>query len=933
MKPVFITKILLYISLFIFTVVNSSSQNKTIMPPTPTVSALAKFIDQPVSYCTGVPEIKIPLWTINLKNFSTSIDLNYHSGGVKVEEEASFVGLGWSLIAGGVITRSVRDIPDDYNKGEVISSDKDVLYGGYPEDEHPRVGRFWTGKYETLRDFDFFSSNGSYILSTLQSIKSNYNASPGCLHGNNDIEPDIFYFSFGKKSGKFVFDVDGLTQRATLIPYQDVVVNHKLSSTGEIASFTIKDNDGTEYLFDKVERLIRTTGSQSNEMWRYPIGSEPPSPQSEYFSKHVFKTEYNSSWYLSQIKTVLGEVITISYADESMWQYDRPGAGSITGIYISGAPYNVFNVEDGASNESTTKKRITKIETDKEVVNFISSHSREDVYLTGYALSEIQIINKATNTKIKSFNLGYSYFQSPTSETFAGITPFIFPIPTAHVPSYYKRLRLDSITPVGQNNEKVPPFVFSYDLTTLPHRFSYQQDLWGYFNGASGNTNLFPTLYVYPLYSGSDRFRVYPTCNTYPGTDNYTLPGGNRLPNSNVMKAGTLTRITYPTGGCTEFTFEPHTFVYDNCTYTGGGLRIKSIKNYTASNNLATERLYSYVDTSGISSGRITSMPVFADKTFIQIKYYNSSRAALGQVNGSIVGYQAVTEKTIDGNNFNGCNTYNYMIPAKYGETADSEFNLYNISQVKWLDNVTPTTYGASGYVEYLNYKNNYHLLPNTQPFPPNPDYDWARGLLVKVSTFNKDGVLIQEKTNTYKAYKAPNSKGAKSIYGLAYRHIGYDNTTFVYTLVYSKYSYITNTNIVLDKTTAKEYSGVNPITIEEKFEYLEKSHMNPVKRTTYKSDGTTVISKYKYPYDYTAKMTLYPAILNMQIKNLTSIPIERLTYLQRNNQLLLISGDLTKYIMQGSLVLPENEYKVETATPITDFMESYSEIDELYMD
>jgi hypothetical protein len=34
-------------------------------------------------------------------------------GGIKVEEVASSVGLGWAFNNGGVITRNVRGMPDD----------------------------------------------------------------------------------------------------------------------------------------------------------------------------------------------------------------------------------------------------------------------------------------------------------------------------------------------------------------------------------------------------------------------------------------------------------------------------------------------------------------------------------------------------------------------------------------------------------------------------------------------------------------------------------------------------------------------------------------------------------------------------------------------------------------------------------------------------
>lgn len=85
-----------------------------IIPPSPTAAALAKYGDIPVSYYTGIPQVSIPVYTIRNRDITVPITLSYHAGGVRVEEEAGWVGLGWSLQAGGAITRTVKgsdDIP------------------------------------------------------------------------------------------------------------------------------------------------------------------------------------------------------------------------------------------------------------------------------------------------------------------------------------------------------------------------------------------------------------------------------------------------------------------------------------------------------------------------------------------------------------------------------------------------------------------------------------------------------------------------------------------------------------------------------------------------------------------------------------------------------------------------------------------------------
>lgn len=81
--------------------------------PSPTASSLGKYADIPVSYHTGVPNISVPLYTINEGDLSLPISLSYHAAGIRVDEISSPIGLGWSLNAGGMISRTVNGGPDE----------------------------------------------------------------------------------------------------------------------------------------------------------------------------------------------------------------------------------------------------------------------------------------------------------------------------------------------------------------------------------------------------------------------------------------------------------------------------------------------------------------------------------------------------------------------------------------------------------------------------------------------------------------------------------------------------------------------------------------------------------------------------------------------------------------------------------------------------
>src|SRR5688572_15419939 len=97
-----------------FSIAQLDPINIQVVPPSPNASSLGKFGDVPVGLYTGTPSIGVPIFDINGRELSVPIALSYHAGGIKVEEVASNVGLGWSLQAGGMISRTMRGEPDEH---------------------------------------------------------------------------------------------------------------------------------------------------------------------------------------------------------------------------------------------------------------------------------------------------------------------------------------------------------------------------------------------------------------------------------------------------------------------------------------------------------------------------------------------------------------------------------------------------------------------------------------------------------------------------------------------------------------------------------------------------------------------------------------------------------------------------------------------------
>jgi hypothetical protein len=138
--------------------------------------------------------------------FALPISLSYHSGGMKVEEVASSVGLGWSLTAGGVITRSMHGGPDEE--------------GGY------------------------FAYHGL----TVDSITHNTNITSDFCAGTLDDQPDIFYYNFAGQSGKFVLDTTA-QHNPRFIPFANLKITHDPG----LDSFRVVDANGIIYIFSTPE--------------------------------------------------------------------------------------------------------------------------------------------------------------------------------------------------------------------------------------------------------------------------------------------------------------------------------------------------------------------------------------------------------------------------------------------------------------------------------------------------------------------------------------------------------------------------------------------------------------------------------------------------------------------------------------------------------
>lgn len=106
---------------------NSTTEGYSKMPVSPTAASLGQYGTIPVGLFSGTAQYNLPLYTVQGKNLNVPIELNYSTNGIKVEAISPWVGIGWSLEAGGVITRDVKDRADTFQSYTMPNSSTGCL--------------------------------------------------------------------------------------------------------------------------------------------------------------------------------------------------------------------------------------------------------------------------------------------------------------------------------------------------------------------------------------------------------------------------------------------------------------------------------------------------------------------------------------------------------------------------------------------------------------------------------------------------------------------------------------------------------------------------------------------------------------------------------------------------------------------------------------
>lgn len=390
------------------------------------------------------------------------IGLKYHAAGIRVEELGGWAGIGWALEAGGTITRSVRGLIDESTSG-------------YFNTGHT----FWN------------SANWPNPPTTVVD---------DIVQRQLDAEPDNFFFSFAGRSGQFVMGPTSLSTTVKdyrAIPYQKLRIQPSL----DWGSWVITTEDGTRYTFAAAEWTTDLS-------MMYP-GNQVPENYGE---------GYISSWHLTEIRSVGGDVITLSYAPYTVRHRLGTYREKFDQVVSGGQSACVQGQFDVVQENEIVEQRLASITSAGHTITFTPGATlRTDALSPSGAQQEPRLdkitVATPTGTVLRVFQLTHDYSTG--------------------------RLTLSSVQEQDRNGVSLPPYSFTYSGVTLPPITSFAQDHWGFYNGKTSNTTSIP-----------------------PGItpSGAVLTGADRSPNAGDMKAASLTRVTYPTGGYSEFVYEANSY-------------------------------------------------------------------------------------------------------------------------------------------------------------------------------------------------------------------------------------------------------------------------------------------------------------------------------------------------------------------------------------
>lgn len=475
----------------------------TVIPPSPSVAALMKFEEYPVNNYTGIPNIAIPLYNVSTIDNALGINLslNYHPASAAGEEAAANTGLGWSIMAGGTISRTVKGLPDEISHNS---------------------------RYGIRTSQNNYDDIVGMLDQSAQFAKSEYMWDT-YMKGKYDTEYDLYQYNFMGYTGRFILNTD---LEVVKLDKNTLKINYHQGSGTDTDYFEIYDDKGNKYRFDVREKTTQQTWSLINFMG----DGETASPSSVL-------PQYTSAYHLSTVTSKTNRlIIEFFYSAPMEEQIKNMQTTKSQIIYLNqNTVINDIGYVDlytGARPCGFPPEEYQKLQpAEKRTINhlFIQTRKLDYVIVVGKAKidfeyeigrSDDNIENSEDVSKLKSIVIS----RKTTDVSFTNFKKFTFNYFYSDVASMGSRLMLENVVESNYIDTKTQKHSFSYDdyykVLGLNSGGRMSHDYWGYFNST-------------PLTNPQNK-EVSPI----------------------VCASDMLQKIVYPTGGCAVFDYEPNTYSY-----------------------------------------------------------------------------------------------------------------------------------------------------------------------------------------------------------------------------------------------------------------------------------------------------------------------------------------------------------------------------------
>lgn len=771
----------------------SFSQFSKYIPPSPQAFSFMKFGEYPVNHSTGLPEISIPLISINLKEYQLPIDAKYHASGRKVDLNFSEIGLNWQLDAYGLITREIKGLSDLKPQRSADAMEENADYFN-PVSSDPQYTR--GEKFERRMQL----------------------AGENPYRNTLDTEYDIYHINFKNISTSFIIRKNGTITFLNYFPYKVTYQN---------SVFSIIDQNGVSYTFGSiVESSVTFGGTQHYQGTNDGI----------------------MSWYLAKIETPNKEYIRFKYgtvrtSDNSSLRGDF-SYGTIATMRDYG--YEYLSGHTNAYSEPNSEyvlKILNTIKNDFAFINYLTliesnTCSVEFIYnINNYSLSEINL-KSIQNQNISSIKFSYK-----------DVIEKNFVVPNN------QGISIKEILFSGDNINTTPQkFSFDYYQGSVNGNslmeYCYGKDYWGYAN-TNLNSNLIPinkiSIYKYPYNIGSysslgNESTRQPNFSQkiigmlkkieYPtrGFSEFTYEA-NVYNHYGVNKEGPGLRIKMikSNNGSKDYTRE---YKYGAVEDGTGFLSWKPHEfDYTVS------YLVSQIPSAGILTLANESATVTDAKRYRYREFFSDPKAHINIAYRQPVYYSEVAEYIKDeaGNNL-GKSVYRYSIPS-YGISSES-FSDDGANESYYFDTYIPNFYSTSlltSKTDYAKSLNGYEPIKSIN----NEYVDLKYDVIPQITYYRQHRVVTSDWQNQKKVEELV---GGTSTAGSNW------NLPWI-TVRAIQYNLPIGTT-KLDSVTEKYFSLDNNIEKKTKFKYNSSYVIAPTSVKVYNSDGTVDLTNYYYPDD-----------------------------------------------------------------------------------